>query len=84
MIFPICQDQYTDVTQAQGFMCIYICIKMCVYIYISEPDGSCRRPIKDFEELRNLGFPWVFSYRSYLSYLSYPCLATWLPGCLAP
>ena len=57
--------------------------------WISKPDGSCRRPIKDSKVLRNSGFPWVLgflSYRSSLSYLHWlpGSLDCWLAGSLAP
>ena len=52
-----------------------------VVTIVTGPDGSCRRPIKDFEELRiSLGLG-----LSKLSELSVPgSLAAWLQGALAP
>ena len=36
--------------------------------YISKPDGSCRRPIKDSKILRNAGFLWVLGFGIYRSF----------------
>ena len=51
--------------------------RLRIRTWISKPDGSCRRPIKDSKVRRNSRLPWV------LSFLSYLCLSPWVPGSAA-
>ena len=54
-----------------------VCRQLRFRTWISKPDGSCRRPIKDSKDRRNSRLPWV------LSFLSYLCLSPWVPGSAA-